>query len=402
MTVSSNRQVTLDYDVIVVGGGMVGLALTAKLAQLDLRVAVIDPKPVDLEWENGTVDSRVSAITRASQRLFQSIEAWQLIDDHDKSAYQRMFVWDGESSSGKIEFDASLIAEPNLGHIIENRVLRRALFQSIERDRHIDWLCPEKCQAVDYQENYAELTLASGKRMKASLLVAADGAFSWLRKTSDIGQEQNAYGHKAIVCTVKTEKSHLQTAWQRFDHHGPLAFLPLRDSSLCSIVWSVDESFAEELLSLERSAFAKRLTQTFESTLGQVEVQSTPVAFPLFERTADRMAQHRLALIGDAAHTIHPLAGQGVNLGFSDALELAKAIDVSLKKGADIGLKHRLRPFERARKSETKAMQLAMQGFKRLFEKEIPAVQMARSYGLAVTDKHPVLKQKLIRKAMGI
>lgn len=402
MTVSSNRQVTLDYDVIVVGGGMVGLALTTKLAQLNLRVAVIDPKPVDLEWEEGTVDSRVSAITRASQRLFQSIEAWQLIDDHDKSAYQRMFVWDGESSRGKIEFDANLIAEPNLGHIIENRVLRRALFQSIERDRHIDWLCPEKCQAVDYQDNYAELTLASGKRMKASLLVAADGAFSWLRKASDIGQEQNAYGHKAIVCTVKTEKSHQQTAWQRFDHHGPLAFLPLRDSSLCSIVWSVDEPFAEELLSLERSAFAKRLTQTFESTLGQVEAQSAPVAFPLFERTADRMAQHRLALIGDAAHTIHPLAGQGVNLGFSDALELANAIEVSLKKGADIGLKHRLRPFERARKSETKAMQLAMQGFKRLFEQEIPAVQMARSYGLAVTDKHPILKQKLIRKAMGL
>ena len=402
MPVSNNRQPKLDYDVIVVGGGMVGLALTAKLAQLDLRVAVIDPKPVELEWEEGTIDPRVSAITRASQQLFQDIDAWQLINDQDKSAYQRMFVWDGESSRGKIEFDANLIAEPNLGHIIENRVLRRALFQSIERERHVDWLCPEKCQAVDYQDNHAELTLVSGKRIKSSLLVAADGAFSWLRKASDVGQEQQAYGHKAIVCTVKTEKAHQQTGWQRFDHHGPLAFLPLNDSSLCSIVWSVDESFAEELLSLEPQDFERRLTQTFESTLGAVSVESSPVAFPLFERTADTMAQHRVALIGDAAHTIHPLAGQGVNLGFADALELANAIEVSLKKGADIGLKHRLRPFERARKSETKTMQLAMQGFKRLFEQEIPALQMARSYGLALTDKHPILKQKLIRKAMGL
>ncbi|GAA4359700.1 UbiH/UbiF/VisC/COQ6 family ubiquinone biosynthesis hydroxylase [Kangiella marina] len=398
----SNRQAKLDYDVIIVGGGMVGLALTAKLAQLDLRVAVIDPKPVELSWDEKTVDARVSAMTRASQKLFQDVGAWQLIEAPYRSDYQRMFVWDGESSRGKIAFDASLIAEQNLGYIIENRVLRRALYQSTENVRTVDWLCPEKCQAVDYQENYAELTLASGKRMKASLLVAADGAFSWLRKASDIGQEQQAYGHKAIVCTVKTEKPHQKTAWQRFDHHGPLAFLPLANSHLCSIVWSVDEAYAEELLTLNVADFEKRLSQTFEMSLGQVTLESRPVSFPLYERTASAMALHRLALIGDAAHTIHPLAGQGVNLGFSDALELAKVIETSLAKGADIGLKHRLRPFERARKSETKAMQLAMQSFKRLFEQEIPALQMARSYGLAMTDKHPLLKQTLIRKAMGL
>ena len=397
-----NRPVKLDYDVIIVGGGMVGLALSAALSQRDLRVGVIEPKPVELAWERGTVDARVSAITRASQRLFEDVGAWSGIAAEEKSAYRRMCVWDGESTHGSIEFDASLIAEKNLGYIIENRVLRRALYQSIERERNVDWLCPEKCQEVTYHDDCAELTLVSGKRLKAALLVGADGAFSWLRKASDVGQVQKSYGHKAIVCTVKTDVPHQHTAWQRFDHHGPLAFLPLADNHLCSIVWSVDEAYAEELLALDSADFEKRLSHTFEATLGAVTLKSEPVAFPLFERTADTMVQHRLALIGDAAHTIHPLAGQGVNLGFADAQELAKTIEVLLNKSADIGLKHRLRPFERARKSETKAMQLAIQGFKRLFEQEIPVVQMARSYGLALTDKHPLIKQKLIRKAMGL
>jgi 2-octaprenylphenol hydroxylase len=223
-----------------------------------------------------------------------------------------------------------------------------------------------------------------------------------LRKASAVGQKQVPYGHKAIVCTVKTEREHQKTAWQRFDHHGPLAFLPLADERLCSIVWSVDEAKAKQLLSLDKAEFARTLGQTFELTLGQVELVSAPVAFPLFERSAEHMVQHRLALIGDAAHTIHPLAGQGVNLGFADASQLATTIQASLDKGADFGLKHKLRPFERVRKSETKAMQLAMQGFKRLFEQQLPLAQMARSYGLAITDKHPLLKQKLIRQAMGL
>ena len=277
-----NRPVKLDYDVIIVGGGMVGLALSAALSQRDLRVGVIEPKPVELAWERGTVDARVSAITRASQRLFEDVGAWSGIAAEEKSAYRRMCVWDGESTHGSIEFDASLIAEKNLGYIIENRVLRRALYQSIERARNVDWLCPEKCQEVTYHDDCAELTLVSGKRLKAALLVGADGAFSWLRKASDVGQVQKSYGHKAIVCTVKTDVPHQHTAWQRFDHHGPLAFLPLADNHLCSIVWSVDEAYAEELLALDSADFEKRLSHTFEATLGAVTLKSEPVAFPLF------------------------------------------------------------------------------------------------------------------------
>lgn len=402
MPASNKTKVSVDYDVIIVGGGMVGLSLAGLLLEQNITVAVIDPKAVESDWPQGSIGQRVSAITRASEKLFKQIKAWDFIGDDEKAPYQRMFVWDGESSRGKIEFDASLIAEKNLGHIVENRVLRRALFQSIERERQLNWLCPERCTSVEYQQDYAKVELESGREVTARLLVAADGAFSWLRKASGVGQEQKPYGHKAIVCAVKTEKPHQHTAWQRFDHHGPLAFLPLADEHYCSIVWSVDEAYADQLLALGHEAFANRLSQSFESTLGEVSLASKPVAFPLIERTAETMVAERLALIGDAAHTIHPLAGQGVNLGFSDAIELSKVIEKSLQQGVDIGLKHRLRPFERARKSEARAMQLAMQGFKRLFEQEVPLIQMARSHGLALTDKHPLLKQKLIRKAMGL
>lgn len=402
MPVSSKRELKLDYDVIIVGGGMVGLALASKLSQLEMTIAIVDPKPVQMEWAEDDIGQRVSAITRASENLFKDIGAWREIGEHEKSDYRRMFVWDGESTHGAIEFDADLIAAPNLGHIIENRVQRRALYRTIETARNVDWLCPNKCQNVEYHDDFAELTLDSGQRLKSQLLVAADGAFSWLRKASGIGQKQQAYGHKAIVCTVRTEHEHQKTAWQRFDQHGPLAFLPLPNPNQCSIVWSVDESKSKALLALDKESFARQLTLNFEETLGAVTLESDLVAFPLIERSAERMIAPRLALIGDAAHTIHPLAGQGVNLGFADALELATVIKQSLIRNADIGLTHRLRPFERVRTAETKTMQLAMQGFKRLFEQDIPVVQMIRSYGLALTHKHPVLKQRLIRQAMGI
>lgn len=402
MPVSNKSTDSVDYEVAIVGGGMVGLSLAGLLLEQNMRVAVIDPKVVESNWPSDSIGQRVSAITRASEKLFKQIQAWDFIGQHEKAPYQRMFVWDGESSRGKIEFDANLIAQQNLGHIVENRVLRRSLFQAIERERQLDWLCPERCLNVGYEQDYAKLELESGRRVTARLLVAADGAFSWLRKASGVGQEQKPYGHKAIVCAVKTEKPHQHTAWQRFDHHGPLAFLPLADEHYCSIVWSVDEAYADQLLALGNESFAGRLSQTFESTLGEVSLATKPVAFPLIERSAETMVKHRLALIGDAAHTIHPLAGQGVNLGFSDAIELATVIRQCLQKDVDIGLHHRLRPFERARKSEIKAMQLAMQGFKRLFEQETPLIQMARSHGLALADQHPLLKQKLIRKAMGL
>ncbi|NVK21933.1 MAG: UbiH/UbiF/VisC/COQ6 family ubiquinone biosynthesis hydroxylase [Kangiellaceae bacterium] len=395
------------HDIVIVGGGMVGLALAAKLTNYgfgnsQLKIAVVDPKPVQMDWDVSEYDLRVSAITRASENLFREVGAWDYIGETEKSAYQRMYVWDGESSRGKIEFDAGLVAQTDLGHIVENRVLRRALFQAIEKQNNIDWLCPQQCSSVEYHEDFAQLTLQSGQQLTCQLLVAADGAFSWLREHSGVDLEATAYGHKAIVCTVETELPHQATAYQRFDHHGPLAFLPLPEKHTSSIVWSVDEAKAKNLLDLSQQDFTKQLEQTFESHLGRIKNISKRVAFPLFERTSDRMINHRLALVGDAAHTIHPLAGQGVNLGFSDVLELANLIEKNQQKQKDIGIKSSLRPYERARKGDIFVMQKAMLGFKKLFEQEKPFVQMLRSYGMNIADRHPLLKQQLIKKAMGL
>lgn len=392
----------LDYDLMIVGGGMVGLALAARLAQTQLKIAIIDPKPVAMSWDKNEYDLRVSAITRASQQLLDKVGAWSFIDKDEEAAYSRMYVWDGEASRGNIEFDANLLAEPNLGHIIENRVLRRSLFQAIKPYRNIDFLSPQKCTKVTYQPEHANIELADGKSISSKLLVAADGAMSWLRKNSGIEIKQNPYGHKAIVATIKTEMPHQETAWQRFDHNGPLAFLPLIDEHHCSIVWSVKSDYADQLMALDDKDFLQRLEQTFESTLGQCLEASQRVAFPLIERTAECLVKDRIALIGDAAHTIHPLAGQGVNLGFSDVEELAQVIEKSNGKQQDIGLKRNLRPYERARKGEIFMMQKAMQGFKLLFEQDMPFIQMTRSYGLALTNQHPLLKQQLIKQAMGI
>lgn len=398
----SMQQSNPDYDLIIVGGGMVGLALAARLAQSQIKIAIIDPKPVDMSWDKDDYDLRVSAITRVSQKLLDETGAWDFIDQDEKTAYQKMSVWDGEASRGNIEFDANLLAEPNLGHIIENRVLRRSLFQAIKPYRNIDFLSPQKCSKVSYHAEQASIELADGKTISAKLLVAADGAMSWLRQNSGIGIKKNPYGHKAIVATIKTEKPHQHTAWQRFDHNGPLAFLPLTDEHHCSIVWSVKSDYADQLMALEEKEFLQRLEQTFELTLGQCLETSQRVAFPLIERTAECLVKDRIALIGDAAHTIHPLAGQGVNLGFSDVEELAQVIEKSNGKQQDIGLKKNLRPYERARKGDIFMMQKAMQGFKLLFEQDMPFIQMTRSYGLGLTNQHPLLKQQLIKQAMGL
>ncbi len=389
------------YDIVIVGAGMVGLSLASKLQISGLKIAVIDPKMIQLEF-GSDYDLRVSAITRATEKFLRDISAWSFINDKELSAYRHMQVWDGESTNGAITFDAKSIAEKDLGFIIENRVLRKAIFQSVQGCANVDFIFGDKCLAVSYQDNDAQLELESGNNIKANLLVAADGALSWLRTVSNIDVAQKPYGHKAIVATIKTEHSHEQTAYQRFDHNGPLAFLPLPDSNYCSIVWSVEESYADELLVLDDESFLRRLENTFESSLGTLQLKSERLAFPLYERSAESTIAHRLALIGDAAHTIHPLAGQGVNLGFADALELANTILLNLQKNKDIGLISSLRPYQRNRASELLKMKTAMLAFKSLFEQKQPLIQSARAFGLNTLDKLPIVKNQIIRQAMGL
>ncbi|NVJ67863.1 MAG: UbiH/UbiF/VisC/COQ6 family ubiquinone biosynthesis hydroxylase [Gammaproteobacteria bacterium] len=379
---------------------MVGLSLAAKLKNHNLKIVIIDPKAVQLDFADD-YDLRVSAITRSTENWLKDIAAWSFLKSAKKSAYDKMQVWDGESTSGQIEFDAKSITEKNLGYIVENRELRSAIYQATQ-DPNIDFMFGEKCQSVSYQEDFAQLDLESGYSLQAKLLVAADGAFSWLRSASKIDLSEKPYGHKAIVATIRTELPHNQTAYQRFDHKGPLAFLPLNDQNHCSIVWSVQEDYAERLLALSEQEFIAQLANTFENKLGRLSLESQRLAFPLFERAVETNIQHRLALIGDAAHTIHPLAGQGVNLGFADAKELAETILNNQQKQKDIGALQSLRPYQRNRASDNLQMQLSMSAFKTLFEQKQPFIQTIRAFGLNTVNKLPLLKKQIIRRAMGL
>ncbi len=390
-----------NYDLVIVGGGMVGLSLAAALRDSDLRIAVVDGKPVATEWPADSVDMRVSAITRASQYLFEHTGAWAGIGTEERSPYRAMEVWDGQGT-GRIRFDAAMTEQPDLGHILENRVLRRAFWQRLQGAANVDLRIPERCASVRRGERRAQLQLEGGETLSARLLVAADGANSWLRQHSDIGLHSESYEQSALVATVRTTEPHRQTAWQRFSQYGPLAFLPLVDPHLCSIVWSQDTDQAADLMALPTATFEERLTSTFEGQLGSVTLASQRAAFPLLARRAETLTAPRLALIGDAAHTLHPLAGQGVNIGFTDAAALAgQLLDVH-GRGGDIGARAHLRPWERSRISDIRLMMAMMKGFKELFGSDHPGILMARNLGLSGVDRLPLAKRLLMRHALGL
>lgn len=309
------------YDVIIAGGGMVGLAVACGLQGSGLRVAVLErevPTAVEADAAPGL---RVSAINAASERLLQHLGVWSTILAARASAYHGMEVWDRDSF-GHIAFDDEQQGLAHLGHIIENRVIHQALWQRAESLSDITLIAPAQLQQVAFGDNEAFVTLQDGSMMTARLLVAADGANSWLRNKADIPITFWDYQHHALVANIRTEKPHDAVARQVFHGDGILAFLPLSDPHLSSIVWSLSPQEALRLKEMPAAVFNQQLSVAFDLRLGLCEVESERQSFPLMGRYARNFAAHRLALVGDAAHTIHPLAGQGVNLGFMDAAEL--------------------------------------------------------------------------------
>ena len=379
---------TKTYDVAIVGGGMVGLATAIGLANADLNVVVIDAGTT--QAVSGEPKLRVSAINKASQQLLENLGAWQYLDDNRVSPYQKMSVWD-KDGLGKIEFDAHSISEAYLGSIIENDAISYALAKRASEISNITHIENQRLERVAFGEREAWLTLANGDNVSAAVVVAADGANSWVRQQCSIPLTFWDYGHHAIVATVRTELAHDATARQAFLPGGPLAMLPLYDDNLCSIVWSVSPDQAEQLLALDDIEFGKALTAALDGRLGMCQVVSERQSFPLRMRYARHFARHRLVLAGDAAHTIHPLAGQGVNLGFLDA---ASIIDT-------LGEYSHLRALERWRKAEAMEMIATMEGFKRLFAGSNPLKKAMRDIGLTLVDNVAGLKTVFIKQAMG-
>ncbi len=398
------------YDVIVVGAGMVGAACTCLLARIGdklpsshLKIALIESRPLQ-PFDPSRFDSRVAALTEKTRDLLESCGIWKSIEANRVCPYTAMRVWDAEGT-GNIHFDCREVHQPNLGHIVEASAITTALMAHIEQLPNVDIYCPAAIENYQMQEGEVILDLDNGSQIAGNLVVAADGANSAVRGQFQFATREWDYQQQAIVTTITTEQSNQQTAWQRFMNSGPLALLPLNDKGgkhHCSIVWSQDTEEAEKLMALNDANFCQQLSVASEYCLGQVTAVDKRFSIPLIQRHAIDYVKPRVALIGDAAHSIHPLAGQGVNLGFADAQVLAKEINRAFSRGIDVGDLTVLNRYQRQRKPENLAAMAAMEGFKRLFGSSNPALRLIRNQGMSGVNQIAPIKNQLIKKAMGL
>ncbi len=396
----------MQADLIIVGAGMVGSTLALALEGSGLDILVLDASPLeaaDFDPQGG-FEPRVSALSAASQRIFERLGAWPGMSARRVSPYTDMHVWDG-SGTGQIHFSAETVHAEVLGHIVENRVVQDALLETMQRRGGQRLLGAARLERLERTPQGWQLTLDDGRQLNAPLLVAADGANSAVRRLAGCETREWDYLHQAIVASMRCSEPHQRTAWQRFTDDGPLAFLPLerdRDQHWCSIVWSVTELEARRLMALEDAAFRAALGRAFERRLGEVEEVDPRLCIPLRQRHAKRYVQPGLALIGDAAHTIHPLAGQGVNLGLLDAAVLAEVIEAAMARGErpeDIRVLSR---FERRRMPHNLAMMAAMEGFERLFQADPLPLRWLRNTGLKAVQALPEAKALFVRQALGL
>lgn len=389
-------------DLIIVGGGMVGLALAGLLANTSCQIKIIEKNAPILSDE---ISNRVSAINLRSQQMLEKIGAWQLVSEQSRSPYEQMLVWEKDSFA-KIHFDnqdhaIKQLGLDQLGFIIENQHIQSALWQKVSQQSNVEIILSTP-KTLGVSDNGVFLTLENGEMLSAKLVVGADGANSWVRQQSRIPLISRDYQHTALVCNVKTVESHQKVARQIFSPESILAFLPLRDEHLCSIVWSLPPEQAKQLVECDERQFNRALTIAFDNQLGLCELQSSRNIYPLTARYARDFAQSRIALIGDAAHTIHPLAGLGVNLGFADAITLAAELEKLLSTGKDIGEYRHLRQFERVRKLEAVKVLAAMEGLKQLFSGDNPLKKLVRGVGLSLTNQNALVKKFIIEQAIGI
>ncbi|MBT2143453.1 MULTISPECIES: UbiH/UbiF/VisC/COQ6 family ubiquinone biosynthesis hydroxylase [unclassified Rhodanobacter] len=386
-------------DVAVVGGGMVGAAAALALARAGFSTALLEAH-APAAWDaNAEVDLRVVGLAPSSAMLLDELGVWTSIREARAGPYSHMHVWDAESGAA-IDFDAASEGRGRLGYIVENSLVQWMLWQALEA-AGVRRLCPVEVQGFEAREDRVQLELAGGETLAAGLLVAADGAASPLRQLAGIGTRGRDYAQRAVVAHVATERPHEDTAWQRFLPGGPLALLPLADGR-SSIVWSLPEAEARRVLALDEQAFLDELGVASDFRLGRIVAATPRAAFPLKLQLAERYQADRFVLLGDAAHAVHPLAGQGVNLGLRDVAELRDTLIDARAAGRDIGAAHVLRRYARRRRSADTLDALGFDALARIYAWRSPALVAARGVGVRLLDRLTPLKRKLSEHAAGL
>jgi len=395
-------------DVVIVGGGMVGLALACALRHTGLRIVIIERGEPPVRLSLGR-DCRVSAIVMGNVKILQGLGVWDHLKG-DAGPMRSMKIWDNQEQGG-IRFDASEIEEEALGYLIENSCTQRAMHKTLLDSDDVEFYSPAEITAIDWQpgdwaqedcsKNPAKVRLADGRVITTPLIVGADGGRSWVREQAGIGVWQRDYEQKGVVVNVRTEHPHRGIAYQRFLPTGPLAVLPLSDN-VCSIVWSAENSEADRLLAMSDDEFLDALNLTFGPVLGRITEAGDRAAFPLKGQLAKHMVRERVALVGDAAHCIHPLAGLGVNLGLRDAMVLAQEIADAKRFDEDWGGLAVLDRYMKQRMPDVLSVMGSMEGLHRVFTTNIPGLKEARGLGMRMVGNAGAIKHLLMRNSTGL
>lgn len=386
----------MNVDVAIVGGGPVGASLARALAPSGLTLALIEPKAPRALPADG-FDQRVYALNGHSRRFLEQCGVWRHLLPQRIAPVREMRVFGDEASS--IEFSAYRSGVPELACIVEEANLQQALQAAMSAQPNVALAPGVGCKRVDWDESQANLDLSDGSRIAARLVVAADGAESAVRAAAGIATRVHEYGQTGVVACFRAGRAHRDTAYQWFLHTGVLALLPLPGNHV-SMVWSAADADAQELLAVDAEELARRVEQASSGMLGALQPRGSAAGFALRRMRAARLIAPRLALVGDTAHNVHPLAGQGLNLGFGDAQALASVLD-DRGMEQDCGAHALLRRYERSRREAVLAMEAVTDGLQALFDSNLPGVKRLRNAGLGLANRIPQLKRLLVKRALG-